>query len=67
MVPHGIEITKPERIRNITIVKQGLHQNQILPNKFGPILPEYGLNGMDLVDSELIRLLFGELSRIRDE
>ena len=36
-------------------VMQGLHQNRILPNKFGPILPEYGLNQTDSVDSELIR------------
>ena len=40
---------------------QGLHQNRILPKKFGSILPEYGLNRKDSVDSELIRLWFGEL------
>ena len=40
---------------------QGLHQNRILPNKFGPILSEYGLNRKDSVDSELIRFRFGEL------
>ena len=35
---------------------QELHQSRILPNKFGPILREYGLNRKDSVDSELIRL-----------
>ena len=42
---------------------QRLHQNRILPNKFGLILPEYGLNRKDLVDLELSCLWFGELPK----
>ena len=48
-------------ISNFISLMQGLHQNRMLSNKFGPILPEYGLNRKDSVDSELIHLSFGEL------
>ena len=42
--------------RNEASTCKGSHQNRILSNKFGAILPEYGLIRMDSVDSELIRL-----------
>ena len=40
---------------------KGYTRTEFSRKKFGPILPEYSMNRNDSVDSELIRLWFGEL------
>ena len=56
-MPYSVQIYSGEFGFGVTqALTRALHQTRILPNKFRPILPDYGVNRMDSGDSGSIRL-----------